>query len=110
MPHLLDYASQSDKWWRLSHNGWVAALGILGLFAIVNALSYRPTHIADGYDTWGWPYAFYKRGGFAGGEQFVPFGMVLDTLIAMMVAYGIGILLSARPLRFDRHSTAPQPR
>jgi len=95
-------------WWRFALFLCVAiALNVLRL-----AMTWK-AYGTDGYEQVGWPWAFYERGGFSGGEHFYPLLLFVDCAIAIGLAY-VGGRITARDVveqirRFQSWGTPQSP-
>ncbi len=68
-------------------------LGGLAFVLLLNVLPHfwmRFSDVKDGYDTFGFPLAFHREGGFAGIREFHWLALLLDAALALVVAFGVG--------------------
>jgi hypothetical protein len=73
------------RWWRFTVVFCVA----IGLNLLRLAMTWK-AYGTDGYEQVGWPWAFYERGGFSGGEHFYPSLFLADVAVALGLAYVSG--------------------
>jgi hypothetical protein len=90
---------------RLNPGYWLRFLGGLGLMAIVNVLPLYFTWNAsatDGIECLGWPLTFHRRGGFSFTEEFLPWSLLRDVVIAVIVAHLLALGLQGGWYSFFR--------
>lgn len=76
--------------------GFMVDLAIALLLNVLSHLWARLNDVKDGYDTLGFPFVFQRQGGFAGLYEFYVPALLLDIVVALIVAYAVGRACTGR--------------